>query len=91
LEQIVPPPVPPPVAPAFEVHEALPVELQQPPIIKTPVEAYAAPKAFGVAKRADFKTNIASLLVSKSGLREAILLREILGPPRGLQALDGTL
>src|SRR4029450_284137 len=91
LEQIVPPPVPPPVAPAFEVHDAFPVELQHPPIIKTPVEAYAAPKAFGVAKRADFKTNIASLLVSKSGLREAILLREILGPPRGLQALDGTL
>jgi hypothetical protein len=88
LQQIVPPPVPPPSAPAFEVHEALPVELQQPPIIKTPVEAYAAPKAFGVAKRADFKTNIASLLVSKSGLREAILLREILGQPRGLQAIE---
>ena len=51
LQEIVPPPVPPPAAPAFEVHEALPVELQQPPIIKTPVEAYAAPKAFGVAKR----------------------------------------
>ena len=88
LQQIVPPPVPPPAAPAFEVHEALPVELQQPPIIKTPVEAYAAPQAFGVAKRADFKMNIATLLASKSGLREAILLREILGPPRGLQAFD---
>jgi hypothetical protein len=88
LQQIVPPPVPSPSAPAFEVHEALPVELQQPPIIKTPVEAYAAPKAFGVANRADFKTNIDSLLVSKSGLREAILLREILGQPRGLQAIE---
>ena len=32
--------------------------------------------------------NIATLLGSKSSLREAILLREILGPPRGLQALD---
>ena len=38
LQQIVPPPVPPPAAPAFEVHEAVPVELQQSPIIKTPVE-----------------------------------------------------
>jgi hypothetical protein len=28
------------------------------------------------------------LLVSKSGLREAILLREILGQPRGLQAIE---
>jgi hypothetical protein len=77
--------------PGFEIHEELPVELQQPPIITTPVETYAASKAFGVAKRADFKTNIATLLLSKSDLREAILLREILGPPRGLQAPDATL
>src|SRR5207247_9846924 len=82
LQQIVPPPVPPPAAPAFEVHEALPVELQQ-PIIKTPVEAYAAATQ-AVAKRAAFKMNLATLLASKSGLREAILLREILGTPRGL-------
>src|SRR6266550_4695202 len=88
LQQIVPPPVPPPDAPAFEVHEALAVELQQPPIITPPVEAYAAPKAFGVAKRGDSKMNIATLLASKSSLRELILLREILGPPRGLQAFD---
>jgi hypothetical protein len=87
LQQIVPPLVPPPVATAFEVHEALPVELQQPPIIKPPVEAYAAATG-AVAKRADFKTNIVTLLASKSSLREAILLREILGTPRGLQPLD---
>ena len=86
LQQIVPPPEPPPVGPEFEVHEALAVELQQPPVIKTPVEAYTATQA--VAKRADFTINIATLLLSKSGLREAILLREILGPPRGLQAFD---
>jgi len=73
LQQIVPPPAPPSAAPAFEVHEALAVELQQPPIIRP---------------RADFTMNIATLLVSKSGLREAILLREILGPPRGLQGFD---
>ena len=91
LEQIAPPLVPPPVAPAFEVQEALPVELQQPPIIKTPVEAYAAPKASGVLTTADFKANIATLLASKSSLREVILLREILGTPRGLQAMDATL
>jgi hypothetical protein len=87
LEKIVPPPVPPPVAPAFEVHEALPVELQQPPIIATPIEGYAAASQT-VFKRADFKMDVAMLLASKSTLREAILLREILGPPRGLQAVD---
>jgi hypothetical protein len=80
--------VPTPVAPAFEVHEALPVEIQEPLIIETPVEAYAAPKPFGVAKEPDFKTEIAALLGSKSHLREAIILREIFGPPRGLQVLD---
>jgi hypothetical protein len=86
-QQIVPPPIPPPAAPAFEVHEALPVELQQPPIIKAPVEPYA-PATQAIAKRADFKMNVATLLASKSSLREVILLREILGTPRGLQALD---
>jgi hypothetical protein len=90
LQQIIPPPVTPPAAPAFEVHEALPVELRQAPSTK-PVEAYAAPKGFGVATTADFKTDIATLLGSKSRLREAIILREIFGPPRGLQALDATL
>ena len=90
-EEVIPPPVPVPAASAFEVHEgALPLELQQPPIITTPVEAYAAPQAFGVANRAGFKTDISTLLASKSSLREAILLREILGTPRGLQADIGT-
>jgi hypothetical protein len=74
-------------APAFEVHEG-PLPIEPPPIIKAPVEAYAAPKAFGVAKGADFKTDIATLLASKSGLRGAIVLREIFGPPRSLQPLD---
>jgi hypothetical protein len=87
LQQIIPPLVTPPAAPAFEVHEALPVELRQTPITK-PVEAYAAPKPFGIAERADFKMNIATLLASKSSLREAIVLREIFGPPRSLQAFD---
>jgi hypothetical protein len=90
LQQIVPPPAPPSAAPAFEVHEAVPVEVQQPPIIKPPVEAYAA-AAQEVAKRADDKMHIATLLASRSSLRDLILLREILGPPRGLQALDATL
>jgi hypothetical protein len=87
VEQIVPPPVPVPVAPAFEVHEALPVELQEPRAIKTPVEDYVAATR-PAAKTARVKTDIATLLVSKSSLREAILLREILGPPRGLQTLE---
>jgi hypothetical protein len=89
LQQIIPPPVSPPATPAFEVHEALSADLQQPAIITMPVKSYAAPKTFEVAtKRADYKMDIATLLASKSNLREAILLREILGTPRGLQELD---
>jgi len=91
VEQIVPPPVPATAATAFEVHETLPVELQQPPIIKTAIETVAAGTTDSLAKGTDFKTDIATLLSSKSNLREAILLREILGPPRGLQQLDATL
>ena len=89
LQELVPPPVPAPASATFEVHEALPVEPQS-SIIKTPVESDATASQV-VAKRAGSKRDIATLLGSKSSLREAILIREILGPPRGLQALDATL
>jgi len=68
--------------PAFQVHES-PLRVEQQPIIKTQLEAYAASKTFGVAKTEDLKTDIATLLASKSGLRDAIILREIFGPPAG--------
>jgi hypothetical protein len=89
FQQFVPPPAPSPAA--FEVDEALQIELQQPPTDKPPTKPYASPRSFGLARRADFKMNIATLLGSKSGLREAMILREILGTPRGLQTLDETL
>ena len=90
FQEVVPPPVPGPATPGFEVYEALPVKFQQPPSVKAPVEAAAADTR-SLAKGADFKSDIATLLVSKSSLREAILIREILGPPRGLQEIDATL
>ncbi len=73
-------------APAFEVHEG-PLPVEPPPIIKAPVEAYAAATR-PIAKGAELKTDIATLLASKSGLRDAIILREIFGSPRSLQPLD---
>jgi hypothetical protein len=87
LQQTVPPPAPPLATPAFEVHDELPADLQTRPSVKAPVEAYAAPTR-PTAKSTEFKTQIATLIASKSGLREAIVLREIFGPPRGLQALE---
>jgi hypothetical protein len=86
LEQMVPPPVPPPATPVFEIQEAqLPV--QPPPIIKTPAVAYS-PTTPSVAKGKDLKTDISTLLASASGLRDAMILREIFGPPRSLQPLE---
>jgi hypothetical protein len=55
-----------------------------------PGEDDATPRTLEVAKRAVYKMDMATLLASKSTLREAILLREILGTPRGLQPLDVT-
>jgi hypothetical protein len=68
--------------PAFEIHEG-PLSVAT-PIIKEPVEAYAATRTIGKTEEA--KIDIVTLLASKSRLRDAIVLREILGPPRGLRA-----
>jgi hypothetical protein len=80
--EIAPPPIT--VTAGFEVHEG-PLPIESPPGIKAPAEAYAAATR-RVAKTEDSRTDIATLLASKSSLRAAIILREILGPPRGLRA-----
>jgi hypothetical protein len=41
-----------------------------------------------ISKSAEAKIDITTLLRSTSGLRDAIILREIFGPPRSLQPLD---
>jgi hypothetical protein len=86
VEEIVPPKIT--VAPPFEVREE-PLPVEEPAITKTPVAAYAATRS--PAKAGDLKPDIATLLESKSDLRNAIILREILGAPRGLQAIGGML
>jgi hypothetical protein len=76
-------------APIFEVHEAaLPSE--PPPSAKSLPETYAiAAEPRTDAPRTE--TYVATLLRSSTGLRNAVILREILGPPRGLSAeLIGT-
>jgi len=70
----------------FEVHEG-PMPTEPPPIIKTPAEAYAIATQ-PISKPDQTETNIAALLRSTSGLRNAIILREVFGPPRSLQPLD---
>ena len=71
---------------AFEVQkEQLPIEPT--PIFKAPAETYAGVTPT-IAKAQGPKTDVATLLASTSGLRGAIILREILGPPRGLRTLE---
>jgi hypothetical protein len=83
-EEIVPPKIT--SAPAFEVHKGR-LPIAPPPIFKTHAEAHAGGMRT-IAKPEEPRTEIATLLGSTSGLRDAMILREILGPPRGLRMLD---
>src|SRR6266404_7730371 len=73
-------------APAFEVQQGAPL-LESLPVIKTAAEAYAIATQ-PIPKSARTEIDVATLLRSTSGLRDAIILREIFGPPRSLQPLD---
>lgn len=93
--EIIPKEIPPPrtvtvaekmVPPAFEVQERS-FPIAPPPIFKAPVETDAGVTPT-IARAEERRTDITTLLASTSRLRDAIILREILGPPRGLRMLD---
>jgi hypothetical protein len=71
---------------AFEVRGGQ-LPIAPPPIFKAPAETYAAVTPT-IAKAEGLRADVATLLASTSGLRGAIILREILGPPRGLRRLE---
>jgi len=73
-------------APTFEHHETPPAH-ELPAANKSLVEPYAIDTE-SKAKVGRVGTDIATLLRSPAGLRDAIVLREILGLPRSLQPLD---
>jgi hypothetical protein len=73
-------------APVFEIREGPPL-VESPPVIRTAAEAYAIATQ-PIAKAAEKKIDVATLLRSTSGLRDAIIVREIFGPPRSMQPLD---
>jgi hypothetical protein len=80
-------PTPAEAEPVFEVHRAR-MPLEGPPApVTTAAEAYAIATE-PAAKPRRPETDLATLLRSTSGLRNAIILREIFGPPRSLQPLD---
>jgi hypothetical protein len=70
----------------FEVHEgSLPIA--PPAASKAPAEIYTGGMRTTV-KTDEARRDIATLLASTSGLRDAMILREILGLPRGLRMLE---
>jgi hypothetical protein len=69
-------------SPAFEIYGET-SSIGPPPIISM----VAGETETGV-KPQEFRIDVTMLLASTSGLRDAILLREILGRPRGLRAID---
>jgi hypothetical protein len=69
-------------SPAFEVHEG------SMPIAPPPTGGVVPGPTQTIATTDKSRTDIVTLLASTPGLRDAIILREILGPPRGLQAVD---
>jgi hypothetical protein len=70
---------------AFEVQERSFPIAPRPILAPAETDAGVTPKIPKVEVR---RTDIATLLASTSGLRDAMILREILGPPRGLRMLD---
>ena len=70
------------VPPAFEVQEG------QLPGAPSPIFKAPAGVTPTIAKAEGPRADVATLLASTSGLRGAIILREILGPPRGLRTLE---
>jgi hypothetical protein len=77
------PVAPPPVPVAATVkHEEEEAALQK---------LFEHPDAYGVVTQAagtpPVKTDLAAFLASPDGLRQAIILREVFGPPRSLQPL----
>jgi hypothetical protein len=93
--EIIPKEIPPPrtvsdtekmVPPASGVHGG-PFPIAPRPIFRAPAKTYAGITP-PIAKAEELITDIGTLLASTSRLRDAIILREILGPPRGLRMLD---
>ena len=70
----------------FEVRSQGGAEPEVPPPAQTSAEAYARATATAPAAQ-NAKTDLARLLATPSGLRNAMILREIFGPPRSLQPL----
>ncbi|HJT82350.1 MAG TPA: hypothetical protein VJ719_14240 [Chthoniobacterales bacterium] len=85
-------PAPAAEAPAFEIQEtvSLPAPAPAPAPAKGQRRATAVPQKSDLDIGSIHQSNLAfvRLLRTPGGLRQAVILREILGKPRGLQSID---
>lgn len=73
---------------AFEVYEAHVSPEPASETVRSAAEAFTRATAAPAPAQQPADTQLATLLRSTTGLREAFVLREILGPPRSSQSLD---
>ena len=76
--------------PESDAGRQSPTEMPPPlaPISQAEFTAASKSAAAQTISKSEAKIDLATLLRSSSGLRDAIILREIFGPPRSLQPLD---
>jgi len=79
---------PPDLAREIKLPGQGPPPLEPGPVIKTAAAEEYEIATQPISKSAETRIDIAGMLGSTSGLRDAIILREIFGPPRSLQPLD---
>jgi len=80
------PSIPPaPVRAVSEVPEEIAPASEPSRVVATPVEVYVAVREEKITAE---QKEVIALLKSPVGLRQAIILREIFGPPRSLQPFD---
>ena len=79
----------PPLQPVVIAEAPPPVMVAPPPVPVVPLPP-ARPLARSIAEQAPrpVARSLGEMLRTRSSVRQAIILREVLGPPRGQQALD---
>ena len=87
--------VPPPLPVEMEPQSPLPPPVAEPavslvgvPMVSTKAEPLPSTAFPDTVHRANIYPDVVTLLSSGRGLREAVILREILGPPRSLQMIE---
>jgi hypothetical protein len=81
---------PPPTTTPFEpvvAEVTTPIAVAPPPPIISPSAPVPMPRTTATSREM-LRQSLGTLLRQRGSVRQAIILREVLGPPRGLQALD---